>query len=112
MDLIPTDSTVVDPVSTAPESSSSPNQTIPRTLPDVKSTADLEQARSVIGEYAKRGGHDIQWYSDESRPDKADTNGFYENGAIYINENAENPYMEVFKHELFHSLADSDKPCR
>lgn len=109
MDLIPTDSTVVDPVSTAPESSSSPNQTIPRTLPDVKSTADLEQARSVIGEYAKRGGHDIQWYSDESRPDKADTNGFYENGAIYINENAENPYMEVFKHELFHSLADSDK---
>lgn len=109
MDLIPTDSTVVDPVSTAPESSSSPNQTIPRTLPDVKSTADLEQARSVIGDYAKRGGLDIHWYSDGSRPDKADTNGFYENGAIYINENAENPYTEVFKHELFHSLADGDK---
>lgn len=109
MDLIPTDSTVVDPVSTAPESSSSPNQTIPRTLPDVKSTADLEQARSVIGDYAKRGGIDIHWYSDQSRPDRADANGFYESGAIYINENAENPYMEAFKHELFHALSDSDK---
>ena len=69
----------------------------------------MEQARSVIGDYAKRGGIDIHWYSDQSRPDKADTNGFYENGAIYINENAENPYIEVFKHELFHSLADGDK---
>lgn len=109
MDLIPTDSTDTGPVPAAPESSSSPASTIPQTLPDVKSTADLEQARSVIGDYAKRGGIDVHWYSDQSRPDKADTNGFYENGAIYINENAENPYIEVFKHELFHSLADSDK---
>ncbi len=70
---------------------------------------DLEQARSVIGGYAKRGGIEVRWYSDRSRPDKADTNGFYENGAIYINENAENPYMEVFKHELFHALSDRDK---
>ena len=72
-------------------------------------TADLEQARSVIDDYAKRGGLDVRWYSDQSRPDRADANGFYENGAIYINENAENPYMEVFKHELFHALSDSDK---
>lgn len=146
-DLIPTDSADAGPVSTAPESSSSLNLTIPPTLPDVTNTeaagqkanetpspivqnesdatasnnsilenagnfnreSDLEQARSVIGDYAKRGGIDVRWYSDRSRPDKADTNGFYENGAIYINENAENPYMEVFKHELFHALSESDK---
>ena len=82
-------------------------------LPEVKaegqSRADLEQARPAIAQYAKQGGLSVQWYSDAGRPDKADTNGFYENGTIYINENAENPYMEVFKHELFHALSGRDK---
>ena len=42
MDLIPADSADTGPVPAAPESSSSPNQTIPQTLPDVKSTVKKE----------------------------------------------------------------------
>lgn len=42
MDLIPTDSADTGPVPAAPESSSSPNQIIPQTLPDVKSTVKKE----------------------------------------------------------------------
>lgn len=87
--------------------------TIPQQTPVAKtqgqSRADLEQARPAIAQYAKQSGLSVQWYSDAGRPDKADTNGFYENGTIYINENAENPYMEVFKHELFHALSGRDK---
>ena len=65
---------------------------------------DLQQAKETIAQFADKTGRKVVWYNDQSNPDKAGTNGYMENGVLYINENAQNPYMEVFKHELFHSL--------
>lgn len=65
---------------------------------------DLQQAKETIAQFADKTGRKVVWYNDQSNPDKAGTNGYMEKGVLYINENAQNPYMEVFKHELFHSL--------
>ena len=90
-----------------------PSPTIAQAMEEVKaqtqSGADLEQARPAIERYADQSGLLVQWYNDQSRPEHADANGYYENGTIYINEDAENPYLEVFKHELFHSLDGAEK---
>ena len=70
---------------------------------------DLQQAKETIAQYADKTGRKVVWYNDQSNPDKAGTNGYMEKGVLYINENAQNPYMEVFKHELFHSLPKDAK---
>ena len=81
------------------------NTTQPQPLPvAVSMPKKLKEMHDKIDNYANKRGLRVLWYNDLMRPDRADENGFYENGVIYINENAENPYMEVFKHELFHSL--------
>lgn len=69
----------------------------------------LAEAKRRIASYAKAAGRNVEWYNDTNKPDKANMNGFYEDGTIYLNENAENPFMEVYKHELYHSLPDSNK---
>lgn len=75
----------------------------------VDMVTELDDTKTAIARYAEASGRKIEWYTDKSMPEKADANGFYKNGTIYINENAENPQLEVFKHELFHSLNGGDK---
>lgn len=70
---------------------------------------NLEQVKKEIARYSKLTGVKTAWYNEKTRPDRSGANGFYENETIYINEEAENPYVEVFKHELFHSFDGAEK---
>lgn len=85
------------------------NSFAPQEITDINSDAQQNNVKTAISKYGEATGRRIEWYTDKSMPEKADANGFYKNGTIYINENAENPQLEVFKHELFHSLDGNDK---
>ena len=91
-------------VNTNAENTAQPMQQPQEAVNAENANADLQQAKERIAHYSEKTGRKVVWYNEKTNPELADTNGLMKDGVIYINENAQNPYMEVFKHELFHSL--------
>lgn len=135
VDLIALSSTDAGPVPAANESSSSPTNSIPQNTETVNTNlenserletqtldravrAQEEAARTAqevqetirrVEEIGKAIGRKIEWYNDQSDPVHAKQNGYYKDGVVHINENAQNPYMTVLGHESFHSLNAKDR---
>lgn len=71
-----------------------------------KSPEQINQDKTKANDIASKLGVKINWYNNENAPKKIyiNKNGVYDNGQIFINENAKNPYNAVLGHELFHRV--------
>ncbi|MCI9626527.1 MAG: hypothetical protein HFI90_07065 [Clostridia bacterium] len=69
----------------------------------------MQEKKQRVEKVGKAIGRKVEWYNDQSDPVHANQNGYYKDGVIHINENAQNPYMTVLGHESFHSLNAKDR---
>lgn len=74
-----------------------------------RTAQEVQETIRRVEEIGKAIGRKVEWYIDQSDPVHAKQNGYYKDGVVHINENAQNPYMTVLGHESFHSLNAKDR---
>ena len=82
----------------------------PLTAESTQETTVTPEVQQSLDRMSKATGRSVQIYS-QSQTAAGMENGFYENGIIHINAQGKEPHVQVFSHELTHSveMADSYK---